>query len=291
MGFLQAVLGIDAAWTQNQPSGVALVVRDGQGWRLEAHAPSYRHFLGLLTSGDRPVGSPPEPEALLATASKLCGRAVDLVAVDMPLSRSPIRGRRPSDREVSKAYGARHCATHSPSAERPGRISDNFTRDFADAGYSLQTKTVIAPGLIEVYPHPALVELTGAAKRLEYKVARAGRYWPSCKPEERRARLFERWEAIADALEGEIGGVKTRFPKLERASGLEMKAREDMLDAIVCAWVGLCALEGRAIPYGDDVSATWIPKPHAEAAHRRALAQAASAQARDEQALFDIVSE
>jgi predicted RNase H-like nuclease len=274
VGFPQAVLGIDAAWTGTQPSGVALVVRDGQGWRLEALAPSYPHFLGLLTLGDPPVGSPPAPEALLAAASKLCGRAVDLVAVDMPLSRLPIRGRRFSDQEVSKAYGARHCATHSPSAERPGRISDTLTRDFAGAGYRLQTRTAIAPGLIEVYPHPALIELTGAAKRLEYKVARAGRYWPSCKPEERRARLFERWESIAGALEGEIRGVKARFPKLERASGVAMKAREDMLDAIVCAWVGLCALEGRATPYGDDDSATWIPKPWAEAAHRQALAVA-----------------
>ena len=34
---------------------------------------------------------------------------------------------------------------------------------------------------------------------------------------------------------------------------------EDALDAVVCAWVGVCALEGRAKAYGDPDSAIWVP--------------------------------
>ena len=45
-------------------------------------------------------------------------------------------------------------------------------------------------------------------------------------------------------------------------AGLEMKAFEDALDAIVCAWVAICVLEGRAEPYGDEESAIWIPTTH-----------------------------
>ena len=261
MAAAQAVLGIDAAWTSKQPSGVALVVAGGQGWRLEAVAPSYAHFMGAVTRDASPVGSTPQPEALLAAAAELSGRAVDLIAVDMPLARSPICKRRASDLKISRDYGARHCATHSPSAERPGKISDKFTRDFAAAGYPLQTERPVERGVIEVYPHPALIELTGAAKRLEYKVARAARYWPSLAPAERGERLREKWALIVDALEAEISGVAARLPMPDRsATGVQMKACEDMLDAIVCAWVGACALEGRAIPHGDDDSAIWIPR-------------------------------
>jgi hypothetical protein len=42
----------------------------------------------------------------------------------------------------------------------------------------LQTLTIASPALIEVYPHPALVELAGAVERLPYKAAKVSAYWP-----------------------------------------------------------------------------------------------------------------
>jgi predicted RNase H-like nuclease len=42
--------------------------------------------------------------------------------------------------------------------------------------------------------------------------------------------------------------------------GRALKAYEDQLDAVVCAYVAIAALEGRAESYGDDVSAIWVPK-------------------------------
>ena len=106
------VLGVDAAWTLTQPSGVALVTQIPKGWRLVISAPSYQHFIAMAdhsqVSQARPVGSKPDPEALLRAATNLTGRAVDLVAVDMPLARLPILSRRASDDAVSRAYGARH---------------------------------------------------------------------------------------------------------------------------------------------------------------------------------------
>ena len=64
------------------------------------------------------------------------------------------------------------------------------------------------------------------------------------------------------ALDREIRGVSAALRKAEWGqTARAMKAHEDMLDAVVCAWVGICALEGRAIPFGDAESAIWIPKP------------------------------
>jgi predicted RNase H-like nuclease len=140
---MRAVLGIDAAWTPSQPSGVALAVEFADGWRLKAATASYQRFHALADKRqppeERAAGSTPDAPALLASALILCGRPIDLVAIDMPLARMPIVGRRLADNAVSKAYGARKCGTHTPSALRPGPLSDGLREGFERAGYLLQT--------------------------------------------------------------------------------------------------------------------------------------------------------
>lgn len=263
---MRVVLGIDAAWTLFQPSGVALIAESATGWRLVSVASSYQRFQALADKRQQaeihPSGSSPDVHALLSAASVLCGRSVDLVAIDMPLARTPIVGRRNSDNAVSRAYGGRKCGTHSPSALRRGAISDNLRKGFQRAGYPLRTDGCGGSGLIEVYPHPALLELAGAKERLAYKAAKIGRYWPSLLPAQRRVNLYREWTQIIALLESEIAGVTIAFPKLEpTASGREVKAFEDSLDAVVCAWIGVCALQGRAVAFGDHDSAIWIPAP------------------------------
>jgi predicted RNase H-like nuclease len=263
---MQAVLGIDAAWTLSKPSGVALVTKRCSGWHLIAAAASYQDFNALadryLPREQRQSGAAPDASALLTSASVLCGGRVDLVAIDMPLAYSPIVGRRISDDAVSREYGARKCGTHTPSALRPGRISDELRKGFDLKGYALLTKSPASVGVIEVYPHPALVELAGASARLPYKASKVRSYWPSATPSERRARLYRQWLEIVTLLEKEIAGVGAKLPRLEMGlSGVKTKAYEDMLDAIICAWVGVCALERRAMPFGDDDSAIWVPRP------------------------------
>lgn len=259
-----AVLGIDAAWTASRPSGVALVVQQAGRWCLRAVAPSYAHFLAL-GRGERlegaPAGTLPDVAALLDAARRLAKARIGLIAIDMPLSREPIVGRRESDNAIARAFGARHCATHSPSAARPGALSDALCADFAAAGYPLRTADAQAGGLIEVYPHPALVVLAGAARRLPYKAGNSAKYWPGESIAVRRELLRAQWDRIAALLATRIDGVAERLPPLpDPATGVERKAHEDMLDAIVCAWIGVAALTGQADAYGDTVSAIWVPR-------------------------------
>ena len=261
---MRTVLGIDAAWTLTRPSGVAVAAETQDGWCLIASASSYQRFQALadnrLRSEERPLGSLPNVPALISSASTLCGRPIDLVAVDMPLARSPIVGRRASDDAVSRAYGGRKCGTHSPSASRPGRISDDLREGFERAGYPLRTNEIASKGVIEVYPHPALVELAGSSERLPYKASKVRSYWSCSAPSERRVRLYREWSGIVRLLETEIAGVGAILPRLELdASGIQVKAYEDALDAVICAWVAVCALEGRARPFGDKDSAIWVP--------------------------------
>lgn len=265
---MRTVLGIDAAWTLKRPSGVALAAQEESGWRLVALEPSYQRFHALagrdLSPERRPSGSRPDAAALLASSEMLCGLPVDLVAIDMPLAHGPIIGRRYSDNAVSSAFGARKIGTHSPCSTRPGQISDEFKEGFGRAGYSLQTDSISTRGLIEVYPHPALVELAKAEERLCYKACKVRTYWPTCDAAERKRRLFDVWAGIIKLLERHITGVANALPPLPLgASGAEVKAYEDKLDAVICAWVAICALEGRATAFGDQHSAIWIPNSEA----------------------------
>ncbi len=216
---MRTVLGIDAAWTASQPSGVALVVDDGGSWRLVRAAASYASFVtpAGAAAEARPSGGLPNADALLAACHMLVGASPALVAIDMPLSLVPITSRRAADNAVSAAYGARHCSTHTPSATRPGRISDDLTAGFAAAGYTLRTRGTPEHGLIEVYPHPALVELARATRRLPYKVGKARSYWPALAPGERRKNLLAMWGSIVALC---VSACK--FDPLRRGIGVQL---------------------------------------------------------------------
>lgn len=258
---MRSVLGIDAAWTEQEPSGIALGVLDGMRWKIAAVAPSYAAF-GMPPTAARARGSLPDIPRLLRISEKLADGPVDLVAVDMPLSREPIVERRVSDQAVSLAYGGRWAGTHTPNSLRPGKTGEALGQGFAEAGYPLMTTNINGHGVIEVYPHPALVELARADFRLPYKAGKVRSYWKELSVAARKERLVETWRSIVALLEAEIDGVADALPlPAPTASGPQMKAFEDMLDAVVCVWVGIAALEGRAVPFGDETSAIWIPLP------------------------------
>lgn len=137
---MRVVLGIDAAWTERNASGVAVAIEKANGWRLMGAFPSVAHLIAAAQSTpdpDKPSGGVAPASDLLAATRALAGRLPDLVAIDMPMALEPITGRRASDDALSLAYGAKWCAAHSPSAERPGPISDRLREGFAAAGYPL----------------------------------------------------------------------------------------------------------------------------------------------------------
>jgi predicted RNase H-like nuclease len=264
------VLGIDAAWTAHQPSGVALVQQRGDAWSCVALAPSYQSFINLAhgTPVDwaaRPQGSRPEIDALLDAAERLGGRPVDLIAFDMPLSTKPIAKRRAADREVSRLFGNRGCAVHSPTSLRPGAIADRIRQELQSRGYPLHTATDCPGprGVIEVYPHVALLALLQRDYRVPYKVSRSLRYWKAeqLPVSERIRRLLVEFRQIRAALNQHIGVIALPLPEPEQVSALAaLKPLEDSLDALVCAWVGMEHRQGRTRGLGDSIAAIWCPE-------------------------------
>lgn len=253
---MTAILGIDAAWTLKQPSGLALGISVGHRWRIVRTAASYSDFLDLPSASN----ALPPLDTLLATSQQAAGQSIGLVCVDMPLSVEPITSRREADNTVSRVYGGRKASTHTPNLVRPGEVSIELMSGLNAAGYPLLTETITLPGTIEVYPHPALIELMGAPERLPYKAAKMGKYWPELPPRTRREKLVATWGEIVARLAVELDGVTDALPPIDpQATGRELKAYEDVLDAIVCVWVGICAVARNAKPYGDASAAIWIP--------------------------------
>lgn len=263
------MLGIDAAWTAHQPSGVALVQRLGECWRCLALAPSYSCFIALADGipvdwSGRAKGSKPDMAALLEAAERISGARVDLIAFDMPLSTEMIGGRRQADRDVSRVFGNRGCAVHSPTAERPGAIADGVRQQLEPHGYRLQVAgDQPAPGgLIEVYPHVALLALLESQYRVPYKVSRSLQYWRVERPsvEERIARLLREFKRIRDGLSQHIDAIDLPLPQPSEVKALSaLKPLEDCLDALVCAWVAIEHLQGRTQALGDTTAAIWSP--------------------------------
>lgn len=260
------MLGLDAAWTEDGSSGVALVETGSRQNRVAAMAPSYQTFLHLAHG--KPVdwtrfhkGGLPALEDLVSAAEKITPKPVEVIAVDMPLSFQPITGRRSADRAISKAYGSRKCSTHTPSQDRPGPISAALRHEAARLGYALVTTAESRPpkALIETYPHPAILSLTGARCRIRYKVQKIAKYWPKLTPKERRSKVARRLSLIRCHLKKVLGEFELTID--DTAPLRNLKSAEDVVDALVCCWVGTRWLDGAAQAYGDTQAAIWVPHP------------------------------
>ncbi len=159
---------------------------------------------------------------------------------------------------MSRAYGARKCGTHTPNASRSGVLSGDLKAGLKHAGYPLQTTSISPPGLIEVYPHPALLEL---AQRQNVSATKPAKFAATGRADAatRKNSLFREWGRIVKLLDCQIAGVANALPPLPpNARGAEIKAFEDMLDAVVCAWSGFVRCTARET-FCDGCSAIWIP--------------------------------
>jgi len=280
---MTAILGIDAAWTAGNRSGVALVVERHGTWRCAGVAPSYLDFIALAKdeainwSKPRP-GSEPDIDSFIAAAEQLAGgERPGVVAVDMPIATNGrIIKRRKADKETSERFGKFGCPVHSPTKERPGKFGERFMRALEDAGYPLSPEATdshtrwMQPTTIEVYPHAAIVRLMRLKKRLKYKVGRSWKLWHGEPVTTRIGHLLEAFRKLKAALDRKIAGIDLPLPALADVRSLSsLKAYEDALDALVCAWVGICYLEGRAEALGDETAAIWVPTKEVRSAPSR----------------------
>ena len=269
------IIGVDAAWSESHPSGIAVLDIGGSKPALIDVARSYYEFehccvRRTIDWTTKPVIGKISLKTLIeVTLARRPSSQIAVIAVDMPLSYQPIIGRRVSDNFLSLRYGSKWASTHTPTAQHPGKISDDFMLEALELGYPLATKNIQpeSPCLIEVYPHPAIIELMGLDKRLPYKVAKRKSYnkhhAPPLTVDQEWACLLSAQDRLYDALcmqIDEIDGFINRPSSIIETYGrTAAKPVEDMLDAIICCWVGYCFFKGNIESFGDDTSAIWVP--------------------------------
>lgn len=205
--------GIDLAWSTRNLTGVCAI--DQQGAMVDER---------LLQT---------DAEILQWIAERLKGPAV--VAVDAPLVVPNVSGRRPCEAQVAKAYAAKKAGPHPANrnllADAGGTIrGERLATALGDLGFtdpwSASDRTVL-----EVYPHPTLIEVFHLPERLAYKAK------PGLGVADRRQGLRRLSSLLAQLQDAEPPLVAPRVRVSDRNRGAALKAIEDRLDARICAWV------------------------------------------------------
>ncbi|NEN99092.1 MAG: DUF429 domain-containing protein [Moorea sp. SIO3I7] len=167
-----------------------------------------------------------------------------MVAVDAPTLIPNPTGMRLPDRLTHKYFGRYHAGCYPANRQRP------FAQRTIEFGLSLEKRQFIhAPTIthqklgryqIEVFPHPAIVELFNLNRILKYKKG---------KLRERHAELIKLRQYILDTLPTLTPALNSLssspltsslcssfFPHIP-TTGKALKAAEDQLDSIICAYV------------------------------------------------------
>jgi predicted RNase H-like nuclease len=160
--------------------------------------------------------------------------------------------------ELERRVG-RFAGEHGHQLAERLSLSDAFSA----AGFAIATADTPAgtlEHLVEVYPHPALLALLQRSYRVPYKISKVRRYVPNATSAERIAHLLGEMRAILVALEKTLGPTGFSLPEPSQIrSPRHLKSHEEALDALVCAWVGVCYLKREAVAFGDATCAIWCP--------------------------------
>ncbi len=159
-----------------------------------------------------------------------------LIAVDAPTLIPNLTGMRLPDRLTHQYFGKYHAGCYPANLNRP------FAQRTVEFGQALEARGFLhAPEIeaktlgryqIEVFPHPAIVRLFGCDRILKYKKGRLS---------DRRLELLKLYHYIQQVLPylspSLTVSLKTEFP-IMNCTGVVLKAIEDQLDSLICAYVG-----------------------------------------------------
>ena len=205
--------GLDLAWSAKNMTGACVL--DENGLIIDEH---------MLGSDD---------EIIRWIERHLVGSAV--VAVDAPLLVPNETGRRPCESELSREYGSRKAGPHSSNRSRleglHGEIrGELLTARLADLGFG-DPWAGLNRTVLEVYPHPAIIEVFGLDERLIYKSKRGVSVDARRDGLRTLSQLLSLLESASPPLVGHPVAIA------DEVRGAALKAVEDRLDARMCSWI------------------------------------------------------
>ena len=170
---------------------------------------------------------------ILAWVQQWTDQLPALVAVDAPTLIPNLSGTRLPDRLTHKYFGKYHAGCYPANLQRP------FAQRTVDFGLSLEALGFChAPTMqpqqagcyqIEVFPHPAQVNLFNLDRILKYKKGKLS---------DRRLELTKLRNYILNLLPILEPRLKPVILPEIPSQGQAMKEVEDLLDSLICAYVG-----------------------------------------------------
>lgn len=212
-------IGIDLGW-KSQPSGLCcLEWIDGQLQLLDLDRKEA--IADILTWIDQSV-QPDEPA---------------IIAVDAPTLIPNLTGSRLPDKLSHKYFGKYHAGCYPANQNLPfADRTINFGLELESRGFA-HAPTIEPQKLsryqIEVFPHPAIVNLFNLERILKYKKGRLN---------ERRLELIKLQNYLLNILPSLSPPLRSwrlcgSFTSEIPTTGAALKATEDKLDSLICAYV------------------------------------------------------
>ena len=223
-------IGVDLAWSSRNPTGLAALRWDGEVARL------VEPLLSTAVYSDGEIAS---------YINAVAARGSVLVAIDAPLTVPNQTGRRSGEAELNTVFARFHAGAHPANRQRLTGYNGGVVRGeellslLAPLGIRhdpvIKTRQPLRQAF-EVYPHPAMVVLFRLDKVLKYKTKPAISL-------EQRLTAFQSYQQ-------HLGSLRTATPSVllpeELLAGTHLvkrgralKAYEDQLDAVFCAYVAL----------------------------------------------------
>lgn len=207
-------IGVDLAWGQRSPTGVAAVDADGS-------------LCHVAVAGS-------DDDVLTQLQPYVAGECV--VAIDAPLVVTNPRGNRPCEAALNRDFRRFDAGTHPANTGLPwfadgGRAA----RLCATLGLDLDPRSAATRKALEVYPHAASVVLFGLEKTLKYK-QKQGRDFPELRSE--LLRLMEFIEGLEDLIVSaseDWHGLRTAVH--DATTKAQLRRAEDPVDAVLCAYI------------------------------------------------------
>ncbi|HEX6249440.1 MAG TPA: DUF429 domain-containing protein [Nocardioidaceae bacterium] len=215
-------VGVDLAWGPRNRTGLAVL--DDAGSLLD-------------------LGEARSDEEVLAWLAPHTDQAC-VVAFDAPLVVTNPTGRRRCETELAAVFGRYHAGPHPTNTARPDLAGGARALRIAEAlGLDVDPRSSSPRRALEVYPHPATIVLFGLPRILRYK-HKPGRDLTLLRSE--AMRLVDLVEGLEHADPALRLGSNDRWQQVRRTVAAatrkaDLKAVEDLVDAVVCAYVGLFA--------------------------------------------------
>ncbi|QNN53283.1 DUF429 domain-containing protein [Nocardioides mesophilus] len=227
-------VGLDLAWGEKKPTGLAVLDADGHLLHVSAHRTDETILasMGPYVAGD-------------------C-----LVAIDAPLIVRNATGNRPGEAALNRDFARFDAGAHPANTGKPEFAGTPRGARLAEVlGLDIDPVSTAGRRAIEVYPHPATIALFGLGRTLKYK-QKPGRHLPQLRSELQRLmglleelasapvplhlREHEEWRALMAQVEA-------------AATKSDLRRVEDQVDAVVCAYVALWAVRRpeETTTYGD----------------------------------------